>query len=155
MVHSGLCTLWAQALRVGTCASTPQADELAKHANSIPINNHSLFGEGLRTVVAKAASTARNYADMADGLHKPTPPQGKLNHKRMQASFPTPFHGGNWGWWNRSSSKERKPTTTHDRALRSDHKSFRGSKPAAGQTPQPKGKPRGGRRGCGGKDPKV
>ena len=78
VVHSGLRTLRAQALRVGTGARTQQADQLAKQANSIPINNHSLFWECLRTIVAKAASTTRNYAAMADrlaqaGLHEPTP----------------------------------------------------------------------------------
>ena len=53
-VHSGL-----RAQRVGTCAETHQADQLAKHANSLPISNQSLFG-GLRTMVAKTASTARD-----------------------------------------------------------------------------------------------
>ena len=128
-VHIGLRTLMAQALRVGTGARTQQAEQLAKQANSIPINNRSLFGEGLRTVLAKAKSTARNYAAMADGLaqaglHKPTPPQGRqANRKRKRESSPTPFHGGyRWptsmGWRNRSSSKGRKPTTSHNRTQR-------------------------------------
>ena len=38
-VHCGLRTLRAQALGVGTCAPPQQADQLAKHANSIPISN--------------------------------------------------------------------------------------------------------------------
>ena len=126
-VRSGLHTLRAQALRVGTGARTQQA----KQANSIPINNRSLFGVGLRTVVAKAMSTARNYAAMADGLaqavlHKPTPPQGRqANRKRKREGSPTPFRGcyrwpTSMGWRNRSSSKGRKPTTSPYRTQRTE-----------------------------------
>ena len=154
-----------QALRVGTCARPQHADQLAKQANSIPINNCNLFEEGLRTIVAKAASMARNYANMADGLaqaglQKPTPTQGKqTNRKRKRESSLMPFRGENrWpastGWQNRSSSKGRKPTTSHDRFPKSDHKSSRGSKSAADQTHQPKGRSRGSGTGRGsGKDP--
>ena len=67
-VHIGLCTLRAQALQVGTGAQGHQADVLAKYANTIPLSNTSLFGGGLNNVVAKAASTARNYVAMADGF---------------------------------------------------------------------------------------
>ena len=68
-VHSGLRTLQAQALRV------------AKYANTVPLNNQSLFGGGLKTVVAKATSAARDYAAMAEGfvqagLHHPKPHLG-------------------------------------------------------------------------------
>ena len=63
---------------VGTCAHGHQAEVLAQYANTIPLSNHSLFGGGLKTVVAKAASAARDYAAMADGfvqagLHCPRP----------------------------------------------------------------------------------
>ena len=67
-VQSGLCSLRAQALRVGTCAQSRQADQLAKHADSLPISTHSLFGEGLQNDMAKANSSARTYAAMADGF---------------------------------------------------------------------------------------
>ena len=60
-VHSGLRILVAQALGLGTCMHPQQADQLAKHAKSIPINNRSLFGEGLRAMVAKAVTTVRDY----------------------------------------------------------------------------------------------
>ena len=131
-VHSGLRTLRAQALRVGTCArpQSGQADQLAKHANYLPISNRSLFSEGLRSVVARAASTARDYAAMADGLtqgglYKPTPPKGRDSHKRKHEGSFLPFHGGNrrppsGGWQNRSSSKGRKSGL--DRTSRSDPK---------------------------------
>ena len=77
-VQSGLRYLRAQALRVRTCAQLGQADQLAKHAGSLPISTRSLFGEGLKSVIANAASTARNYAGMAEcfvqaGLNKPRP----------------------------------------------------------------------------------
>ena len=79
-VHSGLRSLRAQALRVGTSAHAHQADQLAKLADGLPISPHSLFGEGLQQVIAKAASFARSYADMTDrffvqaGLGRPRPP---------------------------------------------------------------------------------
>ena len=96
-VHSGLRTLRAQALRVGTCALTQQTVQLAKHANSIPSSNRSLFGEGLCSVIVWAASTARDYADMADGLaqggmYKPL--GGMDNCKRRREGSPPPFRGG-------------------------------------------------------------
>ena len=67
-VHSGLCTLRAQAPRVGTCAQAHQAEVLAKYANTIPFSNQSFLGGGLNTVVAKAASAARDYSAMAEGF---------------------------------------------------------------------------------------
>ena len=57
-VHSGLCTFRVRALRVGTSAQGHQPDVLAKYTNTIPLSNTSLFGRGLNTVAAKAASTA-------------------------------------------------------------------------------------------------
>ena len=53
---------------MGTCSLAHQADQLAKHTNTLSISNQSLFGEGLRTVVAKATSTARDYMAMAEGF---------------------------------------------------------------------------------------
>ena len=80
-VHSGLHTLRTQAFRVGTCAQGHQTDVMAQYASIIPLSNHSLFGGGLKTIVAKVASTAREYAAMADsfvqsGLNHPRPLQG-------------------------------------------------------------------------------
>ena len=147
--HSGLRTLWVQALRVGTCACTQQADQLAKHANSIPISNRSLFGEGLCSVIARAASTARYYAAMADGLvqgrmYKPTTPKGRNSCKSRREGSPPPFHGGNrrpttGGWRNRSSSKGRKPV--RDRTPKSDPKSSRGPSPQLASCASPGAKP--------------
>lgn len=83
-VHSGLRSLRAQALRVGTSARAHQAQQLKKMADSLPISPHSLFGEGLQPVIAKAASSARHYAEMADGfvqagLSRPRP----LHHTNL------------------------------------------------------------------------
>ena len=85
-VHSGLLTRRAQALQVGTCAQGHQADVLAKYANTISLSNTSLFRGGLNTMVAKAASVARDYAAMADGfmlagMHWHKPLQGNEGHK--------------------------------------------------------------------------
>ena len=43
-VQSGLRSLRTQALRVGTCAQSLQADQFAKHADSLPFSTHHLFG---------------------------------------------------------------------------------------------------------------
>ena len=88
-VHGGLRTLRAQALRVGTCAQGHQADVLVKHANTLPLNNQSLFGGDLSSVVAKAASSAEDYSAIADGFipasaHCPKPCGVKESHKRGQ-----------------------------------------------------------------------
>ena len=72
-----------------------------------------------------------------------------------------PFRGGyrrpaTMGWQNRSSSKGRKPTTSHEQTQKSEHKPSRESKSAVGQMRQPWGRSRGGGRGHGGgKDPKA
>ena len=81
MIHSGLHTHQVQALSVATCTRPQQADQFGKHINSIPISIQSLLGEALRSTVAKEASTARDYAAIADsfsqaGLQKPIPPWG-------------------------------------------------------------------------------
>ena len=60
---------------------------LAQYANTIPLSNYSLLVESLKTVVAKAASTARDNTAMAEGfmqagLHCPRPFQSKESHKR-------------------------------------------------------------------------
>ena len=69
-VHSSLRSLRAQELRVGTSARVHQAQQLKKMADSLPfsISPNSLFGEGLQPVIAKAASSARHYAEMAEGF---------------------------------------------------------------------------------------
>ena len=99
-VQYGLRSLRAQALRVGTCAQSHQADQLTKHADLLPIRTHSLFGEGLQTIVAKATSSARTYVAMADGfvqcgLTRPRPP---IPHKPWDSwkreVFPRPFMHG-------------------------------------------------------------
>ena len=66
-VQNRLCSLQAQALRVSICALPCQADHLAKYTDSLPISNQSL-GESLRAVVVKTASTACDYAAMAEGF---------------------------------------------------------------------------------------
>ena len=58
MVHAGLCTLRAQALRVGTGANGRSLDVLTKN---IPITSSSAFGGNLGKAVAKAATASRNY----------------------------------------------------------------------------------------------
>ena len=67
-VHSGLRSFRAQALRVDISANAHQAEQLAKMADGLPINPHSLFGEGLQPVIAMAASSAKSYAAMPDGI---------------------------------------------------------------------------------------
>ena len=99
-VHSGLCTLWAQAFKVGTCAQCHQADVLAKYANTIPLSNQSLFGVGLKTMVAKAACAARDYAAMAEcfvqaGLHHPKLLHSKESCKRTYEGSPLRFMARN------------------------------------------------------------
>ena len=78
-VHSSLPSLRARALRVSTSANAHQVQQLAKMADGLPISPHSLFGEGLQPVIAKAASSARHYAEMVEGfgqagLARPRPP---------------------------------------------------------------------------------
>ena len=98
-VHSGLHSLRAQALRVGTSALPRQAEQLTKLADSFLISTRSLFGEGLQLVIAKATSSASIYADMEDGfvqagLVRPRPPvpnKHRDGRKRKGDSSPLPF----------------------------------------------------------------
>ena len=97
-VHSEFHTLRAQTLRVGTCAQGHQADVLAKYTNTITLSNQSLFRGGLKTVVARATSAARDYAAMAEvfvkaGLHHPKPLRGKESPKRNYEGSSLPIHG--------------------------------------------------------------
>ena len=79
-VHSGLCTFRMQTLRVGTCAKGHQADMLAKQANTLALSNQSLFGGGLNTMVA---SSARDYAAMAEGFVQPSFVQAGLHCPKL------------------------------------------------------------------------
>ena len=121
-VHSGCRSIRAQTLKVGTSVHAHHMDQLAKLVDSLPISPHSLFGEGLQPVIAKATSSARSYMDMVDGfvqagLVRPRPPipnRPQDGHKRKRVDSPLPFcacnrQSSNMGWCNRSSSKGRKP----------------------------------------------
>ena len=112
-VYSELRTLRAQDHRVGTCAQGHQADVLAKYANTIPLNNQSLFEGGIKTMVAKDTSAARDYAALAEGfvqadLYRLKPLRGNGSCKRTYNGSLPPFCGkkrqSNSGWHNRSSS---------------------------------------------------
>ena len=120
---------------------------LAKYANTIPLSNQSLFGGGLKAVVAKAASAAWDYAAMTGfiqaGLYCPKLPRGKKSHKRAFEGTSPPFSAKkrqptsglcNWS----SSSKRKRPT--HERALWMDSKSSMGPKSSVCQKPQQKGR---------------
>ena len=92
-------------------------------------------------MVAQATSTARDNAAMAEGfmqagLHKLRLFKDRDSQKRKREGSPQPCHARshqstNLGWHNRSSS---------NRAPRTVSKSYKGSKPSAGQKSQPKGK---------------
>ena len=161
-VHSGLRSLRVQAPRVGTSTHVHHADQLAKLADSLPISPHSLFGEGLQPVIAKAASSARSYADMADGfvqagLVRPRPPvlnRPRDGHKRKRVdshpSFRPRSYQPSTGWHNKSSSKGRKPQ--RNRMPRAPNMPSKVPKPFTGQKTHSKGKFKG--KGRGGKEPK-
>ena len=84
---------------VGTSAHAHQVDQLAKLVDSLPISPHSLFGEGLQWVIAKAASSARSYVDMVDRfvqvglvrLRPPVPNRLRDGCKRKRVDSPPPF----------------------------------------------------------------
>ena len=92
-------SLRACAQRIGTCAQPRLADLLEKHAVSLPISTQSLFGEGLKSVITKVTSTARNYVAMAEGfiqagLYKPRPKgpnKGQYSWKRKREGSPLTF----------------------------------------------------------------
>ena len=90
-VYAGLCTLTAQALRVGTGAHSCSLDVLTK---DIPITISSLFRGNLGKAVAKDATASRNYKAPGDcfilsGLARPKPPRSL----KWKASASPPFCG--------------------------------------------------------------
>ena len=60
-----------------TRARGNSVDALAKHINTIPLNNIRLFEGCLSSAIAKAATFTQDYQAMADGfvqagMHRPT-----------------------------------------------------------------------------------
>ena len=144
-VHSRLCTLRAQALRVGTSAQGHEADVLAKYANNIPLSSQSLFGGGLKVVVATAASAAWDYAAMAEGfaqagLYSPKPP-GVRRVTRERLRFPAVLSCQEAPGPLPARRRNQPTSVPRKRTL----KSSTGPKSSVSQKPQQKDRPKGGK----------
>ena len=137
-VQSGLRSLWAQALRVRTCTLLRQADQLLKHADSLPHQQSKSLWGGLDYHQFMAQGFVQA------GLDKPRPPnqgRGRDNRKRKQEDSSPPFRArdGTTGPPRRRGSH----FLAEPRGL--SPSPSKGTKPSAGQRSQPKGKTRGGR----------
>ena len=129
-VHTGLHTLRAQALRVGTAAYSRSLDVFTK---DISIISSNLFGGDLGKAVAKAATASRNYKALGDcfvlsGLSRVRPPRSM----KRKASTSPPFR-----WYSRHSQGQASQTRRFKKRSRGSRRKGMGTDQQSGKPKQP------------------